>query len=226
MIAAEFSKIPLDANKYCVRISISMLSCHLVEEVVYYRRQMSLDTLMKWMWYFEYLAALVKVHNPHRRVEFWAGCDEFLSEQDEIEKKAKSLLSRKLAQIKKLKGEVVQDDLFGFTQAKHDEKIERVQGEIDALQRGEANFYYVKEYKNVIKKWCKSNKGMKYRVWPDSESGKFFPVKEFHFLDAAANYAGKQVHRWDGTSHRLIAQIEDLEIGKTIETCESILRPP
>lgn len=154
MITTKISELPLDANRYVVKISVSMLrETQITEEVVYYRRQMSLDFFIRWMWYFEYLAALVKVHNPHRRVELYAGSDEYLPEKEEIEKKAKSLLSRKLGQIKRLKGEVVQDDLFGFAQEKHNQKIERVQGEIESLQRGENNFFYMTEYKNTIKKW-------------------------------------------------------------------------
>lgn len=154
MMTVKYSELPLDAKRYVVKITISMLKYHgIVEETVYYRRQMRLDLFIRWQWYFEYLAALVKVHNPHRRVELIAGNDEYLPEKEEIEKKAKSLLSRKLGQIKRLKGEVVQDDLFGFAQEKHNQKIERVQGEIDSLQRGENNFFYMPEYKNTIKKW-------------------------------------------------------------------------
>ena len=155
MMTTQYSELPLDAKCYVVKITVSMLRYHgIVEETVYYRRQLSLNLLIRWQWYFEYLAALVKVHNPHRRVELFTGNDKWLTEQEEIEKSAKSRLSRKLAQIKRLKGEVVQDDLFGFAQAKHDKKIERIQGEIESIQRGEHNFlYYMPEYKNNIKKW-------------------------------------------------------------------------
>ena len=62
-------------------------------------------------------------------------------------------LSKKDAQIKKLKGQVVQDDLFGFTQEAQDKKIERIQGEVDSIQRGEVNFFYMPEYQNHIKQW-------------------------------------------------------------------------
>ena len=150
----KISEIPLDANRYVVKITISMLKYHgIPEDTVYYRRQMSIDFLIRWMWYFEFLAALVKVHNPHRRVEMIVGRDEWLTEEEEIENRAKTLLSRKLAQIKKLKGQVVQDDLFGFTQEAHDKKIERIQGEVDSIQRGEVNFFYMPEYQNHIKQW-------------------------------------------------------------------------
>ena len=150
----KISEIPLDANRYVVKITISMLKYHgIPEDTVYYRRQMSMDFLIRWMWYFEFLAALVKVHNPHRRVEMIVGRDEWLTEEEEIENRAKTLLSRKLAQIKKLKGQVVQDDLFGFTQEAHDKKIERIQGEVDSIQRGGVNFFYMPEYQNHIKQW-------------------------------------------------------------------------
>lgn len=150
----RIADLPLDAKCYVVKITISMLKYHGVgEEVVYYRRQMRLENLIRWRWYFEYLAALVKVHNPHRRVVLFAGRDEYMSESEEIERKAKSLLSSKLRQIKRLRALPVQDDLFGFAQESHDKKIERISSEIDSIQRGEVNFYYPVEQINNVKKW-------------------------------------------------------------------------
>ena len=76
-----------------------------------------------------------------------------MSEREEIERKAQSLLSSKLRQIKRLRALPVQDDLFGFAQESHDKKIERISSEIDSIQRGEVNFYYPVEQINNVKKW-------------------------------------------------------------------------
>ena len=52
-----------------IRIDISMEKCyHIPEEVVYYRIQ-PIDSWSRWVWYYEYLAALLKVHNPKRKVK-------------------------------------------------------------------------------------------------------------------------------------------------------------
>lgn len=150
----DISSLNLDAKKYLVKITISMANePNIVEEVVYYRRYMDLDFFLRWAWYFEYLAARVKVANPRRVVELIGGSDEWLSEEEERRKKSASLLKTKLNQIRKLKKEVINDDLFGLTSAKHDAKIQRVQNDIDALQEGTFDVFYMPEYKNTIKDW-------------------------------------------------------------------------
>lgn len=150
----DISSLNLDAKKYLVKITISMANePNIVEEVVYYRRYMDLDFFLRWAWYFEYLAARVKVANPRRVVELIGGSDEWLSEEEERRKKSASLLKTKLNQIRKLKKEVINDDLFGLTRAKHDTKIQRVQNDIDALQEGKFDVFYMPEYKNTIKDW-------------------------------------------------------------------------
>lgn len=150
----DISSLNLDAKKYLVKITISMANePNIVEEVVYYRRYMDLDFFLRWAWYFEYLAARVKVANPRRVVELIGGSDEWLSEEEERRTKSASLLKAKLNQIRKLKKEVINDDLFGLTSAKHDAKIKRVQNDIDALQEGTFDVFYMPEYKNTIKDW-------------------------------------------------------------------------
>lgn len=150
----DISSLNLDAKKYLVKITISMANePNIVEEVVYYRRYMDLDFFLRWAWYFEYLAARVKVANPRRVVELIGCSDEWLSEEEERRKKSASLLKAKLNQIRKLKKEVINDDLFGLTIAKHDAKIQRVQNDIDALQEGTFDVFYMPEYKNTIKDW-------------------------------------------------------------------------
>ena len=44
---------------------------------------------------------------------------------------------------------------FGFARDEQDRKIQAVQGEINALKRGEFNYYIPPTYINKIKKWIK-----------------------------------------------------------------------
>lgn len=43
------------------------------EKVIYLRTGMDVDFAIRWRWYFDYLAALVKVHHPKRKVELYIG---------------------------------------------------------------------------------------------------------------------------------------------------------
>lgn len=54
-------------NPICVKITI--FKGHHADEVVYYRNKLSVSMIEKWRWYFEYLAALIKVNNPLRKTE-------------------------------------------------------------------------------------------------------------------------------------------------------------
>lgn len=55
-----------DPTSYIIKIELYK-GCH-VEEVVYYRYEVPHTTLSNYRWYFEYLAALVKVAHPKDRV--------------------------------------------------------------------------------------------------------------------------------------------------------------
>ena len=140
---------------YCVvKITVSMYRHHLVEEVVYYRNKISLEAMEKYSWYFGYLAALVKVANPQRKVVIYKGGDHSLPTEKYIEKKKTSLLRARKGQIKRLLRERgIEPDLFGFKAEDIDAKIERIQLSIEALERGETNFYVPPNYLNRIKKW-------------------------------------------------------------------------
>ena len=75
--------------------------------------------------------------------------------QEYIEEKSKTLLRAKESKLKRLKNTPVQDDLFNYASKEQDRKIQAVQGEIDALKRGEFNYYVPPTYINSIKKWIK-----------------------------------------------------------------------
>lgn len=137
----------------CVRIDISMERYyHLVEEVIYYRL-LPISIHFKWIWYFEYLAALVKVRHPKRKVTLFMGNIEYISREDYIDKKRNDLLRAKRGHLSKLLNEPINDDLFGLTRAEREKKITTLKDAIEALENGEVNFYVPAEYKNTVKQW-------------------------------------------------------------------------
>ncbi len=139
-------------KKICVKINLYK-GCW-VEEVIYYQYALPLRIVERWQWYFEYLAALVKVHNPRRKVELVICAQEYNSVEDYISERTKNLLRAKKVKLKRTRTGI-EDDLFGFAKAEREKLTDKVQREIEALERGEINFYVPPEYINKIKKWIK-----------------------------------------------------------------------
>lgn len=138
-----------------IAVKISIYKDWHVEEVIYYRYAMPLPIVRKWQWYFEYLAALVKVHNPRRTVELIIVSQDVLCGDDYIAKKTKTLLQAKRPQLKQAQNKRINDDLFGHTSSAHQSKLDRLRDEIEALERGEFRYYVPQTYINKIKKWVK-----------------------------------------------------------------------
>lgn len=139
--------------KCCAKITISMLQYPgIPEEVVYYNGNLPLDMCVRWKWYFEYLASLVKVANPKRRVEFFCGRQDLPLGQDYIEVKTKTLLKGKRSQLSKLDKQV-DDDLFGFTSEAREKKRQRILKEIEELESGVFRYYVPPVYINKLRKW-------------------------------------------------------------------------
>ena len=147
-----------------VKITVSMARHeHIPEETVYYRYKLPMNITLRYRWYFDYLAALVKVNNPKRKVELlisrWDDRPEkekILCGEDYIETKTASLIKGKKARISMIRNKMPSCvDLFDLERTENEEKIAVLQSEIDDLERGEANFYVPLEYVNKIKKWIK-----------------------------------------------------------------------
>lgn len=144
----------MEAKKQiCVKITIYKGS-H-ADEVVYYRNKLPFEIAEKWKWYFEYIAALVKVNNPKRKVELAMCVQTLLQGQEYIEAKSKTMLRAKRGLLNRLKQGVVDEDLFGFNQQRNEEKRKRIENEIAALERGEFNYYVPQTYINKIKQFIK-----------------------------------------------------------------------
>lgn len=142
-------------NQICVKIIIYR-SCN-DGEVIYYRNKLPMWIIDKWRWYFEYLAALVKVNNPRHKVELIICAQTLKQGLEYIEEKTKNLLRAKKSKLKKLQNEPIQNDIFDFGRIERDKKMKAVQGEIEALERGEFNYYIPPTYINMIKNWINGN---------------------------------------------------------------------
>lgn len=144
----------MEQPQICVKIAIYN-GCQ-VEEVIYYRNKLPMRIIEKWRWYFEYLAALIKIHNPRRKVELTICAQTLLQGQEYIDEKSKTLLRAKRAQVKRLdSSNIINDDLFGYQAQQLNARKERIQAEIEALERGEFNYYVPPTYINRLKRWLK-----------------------------------------------------------------------
>lgn len=141
-------------NKCVVKIAVSSETdyCH-IDDVVYYRSGMSPDFVVRWMWYFEYLAALVKVNNPRRKVEFYNGPQDVLVGKEWHEYRRGVLLKSRMAKLKKLEKGVVDDDLFHFKSEDNERKKAEVKAQLESLERDEFPIPEFPEYINKIKEY-------------------------------------------------------------------------
>ncbi len=76
-----------------------------------------------------------------------------LQGEEYIAVKSASFLKAKKGQLKRLQERPVVPDLFGFSQEVRNKKIEALESEIQALERGEFNYYVPQTYINNIKEW-------------------------------------------------------------------------
>lgn len=147
-----------------VKIDISRADGYGIEDVIYYRYKLPMNITLRYKWYFEYLAALVKVHNPKRRVKLYIGRqnDEVLDKimlcgKDYIDSRIPTLIAGKKRAISRIRNKNTEADLFGLQQAEREDKITQLQAEINALERGEFNYYIFPTYINKIKKWTRTH---------------------------------------------------------------------
>lgn len=140
-------------TQIAIRIDVSMLKySNIVEKVIYWRIQ-PIDTWLKWVWYWEYLAARIKVKHPRRKVTLTMGNIDYFDRDLYIEKKKASLLSAKKAKLSKLMKNPINDDLFGWASAENADSIAKVKKAIQELEDGVVNFYVPAEYINDTKDW-------------------------------------------------------------------------
>lgn len=141
---------PVIPNRCVCKITISETwSYHQVRSTIYYRSGMSPDFVVRWRWYFDYLAALVKVHNPHRNVVIRCDVlpDDMLLGKEWHEYRRNTMLQtarRKLAQLEKAD---VSIDIFGFAQEDHARDLASQKALVEAL---EADTYPIPDFPSYI----------------------------------------------------------------------------
>ena len=141
-------------NKRVVKISISSETNYsLINDVVYYRSGMSPDFVDRWLWFFEYLSARVKVANPKRKVEFYKGPQDVMLGNEWHEYRRNVMMRTCNTKLKTLEKGVVNDDLFHFASQDNDKKISEVRTKLASLEKDEFPIPAFHEYINKIKNY-------------------------------------------------------------------------
>lgn len=144
-------------NKYMkciVKIAVSTAEDYThIDDVVYYRSGMSPDFIGRWLWYFEYLAARVKVANPRRKVEFYKGPQEVKLGQEWHEFRRLTLMKSRNRKLIELQRNKPSADLFGFAKEEHARRIGEVQLQLELLARDKYPIPDFPEYINKLKSY-------------------------------------------------------------------------
>ena len=142
---------PIQAAQICVKIMV--YNNYHPDKVVYYRGKLPVDIAIKWKWYFEYLAARIKVRHPRRKVELIIGPQTLLLGDEYVQEEIKNLLRHRKSKLQKLINTPVASDLFNHNRIDLEKKIEQTKAEIAALERGEYTGWVPPYYINEIKQW-------------------------------------------------------------------------
>lgn len=133
-------------KKIYVKISLSYNYYGSIDEVIYFRYGININTFSRWKWYFEYLVAKIKINYPKSKVLFEYGEQNLIFGNEYILKKKKDLLIRKEINLKKIEGD---KKLMLFEDELSTSKKNRLIQEIEDLKNNEFNFYYIpSEYIN------------------------------------------------------------------------------
>lgn len=150
------------APEFTVKITVSAYKSHIMEETVYYRYKVPFDHVVRFKWYFEWLASLVKSHHPHRKVlleVFKRDTDSVLCGEDFLKKTLPDKIRGLKAKITAERNKASRtDDLFGFAAGKADEKIRGYEDRIAAYERGEYDGWVPPTYINTVRKWLTDEK--------------------------------------------------------------------
>lgn len=147
--------------KCIAKITISGDSSYYhMDATVYYRTGMSPDFLIRWRWYFDYLAARLKVAYPRRNVVLYTGPQGDIKlgkEWHEYRRNVMLATCRKtLSQLEK---ESIIPDLFGFGKSEHYAEVDKWTAKKEALEADTYPIPDFPEYMNRMKEFLQqSNK--------------------------------------------------------------------
>lgn len=143
-----------------VRLCVSLpRDTNVNEATVYYRCRMTYEFLMRWLWYFEYLQARIKVACPHRVVNLTIGRmdPKMRLGQEFVNYRRATLIKSRSRKLDELVNTPFDDDLFGFTSQEVNDRIRKLKSEVEALERGEITFPVLPDYVNDVKQWIQKN---------------------------------------------------------------------
>ena len=142
-------------EKRCVvKIAVSSETDYYhIDDVVYYRSGMEPEFIERWLWFFEYLAAKIKVANPRRKVEFYKGPQEIKLGREWHEYRRGVMMKSRNTKLKQLEKGVVDDDLFHFKSEDNERKKAEVKAQLESLERDEFPIPEFPEYINKIKEY-------------------------------------------------------------------------
>lgn len=146
-------------KKYMVKITKSLKSSpHLVDEVLYARRQLPYLVKEKYMSYFDTLHAMAKMMYPDRRVQLLVLEDKMPTKEEYIAEHSKNVLRQRKGALTKARKEKAAQlpNLFGFTDDKIDERIRKCEEDIAKLERGEVIFWVMPDTVDTIVKRLKN----------------------------------------------------------------------
>lgn len=145
-------------NNCVVKISVSTAENYThIDDVVYYRSGMSPDFVSRWMWFFEYIAARVKVAHPRRRVDLFHGPSDILLGKAWHDYRRQALLKSRKIKLKQLLKKTPDGDLFGFAIADYNQRISDVKFQITELESDDYPISDFPEYINKIKEYLISS---------------------------------------------------------------------
>lgn len=153
-IATSAQNYRIMEKRCVVKIALSSETDYYhIDDVVYYRSGMSPDFIERWLWFFEYLAARIKVANPRRKVEFYKGPQEIKLGREWHEYRRGVMMKSRTTKLKQLEKGVVDDDLFHFKSEDNERKKAEVKAQLESLERDEFPIPEFPEYINKIKEY-------------------------------------------------------------------------
>lgn len=142
-------------SKCIVKITISMVNYYNhAETTVYYRSGMTPDFVDRWHWYFDYLAARLKVAYPRRNVVLTCAAQEGIMLGKEWHEYRRGVMLRTARKkLTELAAMPVEDDLFGFGRSERDAKVAKWTAKLEALEADTYPIPESPEYLNRMKEF-------------------------------------------------------------------------
>lgn len=89
-----------------VKISFNEKGISSLRKTVYFRNEMRVDFFVRWKWYFEYRAALLRVKHPKAFIELNHGPYEYVLPEDKYREKIKNQYLSDKRQLTKFKNKL------------------------------------------------------------------------------------------------------------------------